>query len=245
MKSKFSSYEQSLELYKLGFVDDCFGWYEDGNLVMESVNSDFYYLHYSMQVLAPLKAQAFDWIRENYGLCHFVNFSGKNYCSGWEDKDFNEFGYGVYDTYQEAESQCLTKLIKFAKKVKKESSKNTDIVDSKDLDFSKLNSTEKDILINSKLTKRIDLNKDEFQYLSNDKKDEYINDFAKSGFHMQKWLWNKASDIQKSMYLQCRIDKKYKLQDYEFYYASESQKDTYIGNRIKNGYDYKKSSQII
>jgi hypothetical protein len=259
MESLFSSYKQALKLKELGFDEPCLYQYvrdadNNGELIPIISETNYPIVRDNNQVFicsggdcfaAPLNSQAFSWIRENYGLCHFINFSGKNYCSGWEDRDFNEFGYKIYNTYQEAESQCLTKLLKFVKKIQKESSKNIDIADSEDLDFNKLNSTDKNIIIDSKLTKKIDLTKDEFQYLSNDKKAEYINDFSKSGFHMQKWLWNQASDSQKSMYIQCRIDKQYKLQDYEFYYASESQKDTYIGNRIKNGYNWKESSQTI
>ena len=57
-------------------------------------------------------SQAFRWFREKYGYCHFIRFSGSTqFCSGFEDSGFNEYGFGNYDLYEEAELACLEKLI--------------------------------------------------------------------------------------------------------------------------------------
>jgi len=226
--NNFIPYKQSIELEKLGFCQDCFAWYNSSGVLIisltekESANPE-------VLIHAPLYQQAFNWIRENYELCTFVNFSGLKYCSGWEDRKFKEYGYKTYETFSEAELGCLNSLIKHIKKIQDDLKSSIDI-DSKEIEYSKLNTEDVQILINCKLTKKIDLSQEELKYLSQDLKDNYINTFIKSGYRMDKWLWDCSSRNQRIDYIDCRISNSYKLKDYELEYASELQKIAYEKN---------------
>jgi hypothetical protein len=113
MENEFVTYEQALALKELGFNEKCCGYYLVRTLFITSV------LVYDSQeipvVKAPLKQQVFRWFREKYGFCHFVNHSGHGFCSGWEDKGYNEHGFENFNTYEEAENACIDKLIEIAK----------------------------------------------------------------------------------------------------------------------------------
>jgi hypothetical protein len=106
MEKVFIPYEQALALKELGFNEPCIATH--GYLELY-VNTDDGHLK------APLYQQAFRWFREKHGLCHFINFSGDGFCSGWEDKGFNEHGFENFKTYEEAELECLKKLIEIVK----------------------------------------------------------------------------------------------------------------------------------
>lgn len=123
MEKEFVPYELALKLKELGFNEKCFGWWSYINGTTASfygyhcTNSELIELNsFNKNCTAPLWQQAFDWFRESYGLCNFINHSGGGYCSGWEDLGNNEHGFGNYNTYEEARLECLKKLIKIVKK---------------------------------------------------------------------------------------------------------------------------------
>jgi hypothetical protein len=131
MDKEFIPYEQALELKELGFDEPCFGYYgnseEDSTIVLElrtiSQEGDLAKRICS----APLYQQAFRWFREKHNL--FVNFpidqtSKPKFCYHiveyyedevtWEWKD--NWGWSfLYRTYEEAEIECLKKLIEIVK----------------------------------------------------------------------------------------------------------------------------------
>ena len=131
MEKEFVPYELSLKLKELGFDSPCFGYYEsqDKNLVINYSNiplteeqekrKGLYLIDNRNSVLpqwavcAPTFSQAFEWFREKYNLhisiCHSVN--GKFDC--WtNDGNLLENGkYCDFNTYEEAELECLKKLI--------------------------------------------------------------------------------------------------------------------------------------
>ena len=117
MEKEFVPYTEAIALKELGFDEPCFGFYDD-------ISKDFYqsYTHTLSNnnikniTKSPLYQQAFRFFREGHGLCNFINFSGDGFCSGWEDLGNNEHGFENYKTYEEAELECLKKLIEIVKK---------------------------------------------------------------------------------------------------------------------------------
>ena len=123
MEKKFVPYELALELKKLGFFEECLGFYIwqswNNNSRLEIGNDDEYACE---TIKAPLWQQAFDWFRE------------KNYMEGHPYISYNlppkaTWGYSIqtsepkyikslnshYSTYEEARQACLEKLIELAK----------------------------------------------------------------------------------------------------------------------------------
>jgi len=122
MNKEYIPYEQALELKQLGFDEPCCGWYtSDSSLIKECVTNknDF--------ILAPLYQQAFRFFRENYTLFSSVNvdqtmepkfcysisrYEPEQFLDGWDIVVFNS---DLYLTYEEAELECLKKLIQIIK----------------------------------------------------------------------------------------------------------------------------------
>lgn len=113
MEKEFIHYEQALALKELGFNKPCFGWYNwTGKDLFLTDNS---YVDIN-PTSAPTFSQAFRWFREKYdmqlGICHI---NGGFDC--WtNDGDLFENGkYCNFKTYEEAELECLKKLIEIVK----------------------------------------------------------------------------------------------------------------------------------
>ena len=120
MDKEFIPYEQALALKELGFDEDCFGFYfkekdeEEFKLILRGKTGAFF----GYQFDAPLYQQAFSFFREKYNL--------KGHVEAVEYLDetpntyhwciFNKYNSG-YDqlTYEEAELECLKKLIEIIK----------------------------------------------------------------------------------------------------------------------------------
>ena len=103
MEKEFIPYEESLALKELGYLG--------------SVN-------------APLYQQAFRWFREKYNLYPSINIchdlwmclikstvSNQEHISGYIVYAINK-GYPTFKTYEEAELECLKKLIEIVKEQK-------------------------------------------------------------------------------------------------------------------------------
>ena len=113
MEKEFVPYEQSLKLKELGFTESCFGFYD------EFSNNKVCYGYSDGINKAPTFSQTFRWFREKYKL------------SGLIEIGTQEFSYQVFDnkgnrqlgtesinyngTYEEAELECLKKLIEIVK----------------------------------------------------------------------------------------------------------------------------------
>jgi len=130
MNKEFIPYEQALALKELGFDEPCFGCYDNFNIWIIDRNSKIEHKNsiysnnelYKGVILAPLYQQAFRWFREkydlriwvesNYGVLKFeyvIYTTNPNFL----DKQFNDFS--GYKTYEEAELECLKKLIEIVK----------------------------------------------------------------------------------------------------------------------------------
>ena len=116
----FVPYELALELKQLGFDEPCFAFYDESLYFPNNENQYGTFCNQKLDASscsAPTYSQAFRWFREKYGL------------SGWVNESFVGSSQGVisikseiglkyhtavtklFDTYEEAELECLKKLI--------------------------------------------------------------------------------------------------------------------------------------
>ena len=125
MESLFCPYELALELKELGFDEPCFAFYglsrDDYKTIRLSIfqNLKTDYLsdvhHLDVTCDAPLYQQAFRFFREKYKLLSFVDIdsSYRIYCDDIKfDLDIDSI---IFKTYEEAELECLVKLIEITK----------------------------------------------------------------------------------------------------------------------------------
>ena len=122
MEKDFLPYELAFELKQLGFDEPCFGYYHEDksltytNLISQNTNS-FWKINNKI-VSAPLYQQAFRWFREKYGMYHIIIYQTHK-----DEFDVGLVGKGipnfkedvVLKTYEEAELECLKKLIEIVK----------------------------------------------------------------------------------------------------------------------------------
>jgi len=102
MNKEFIPYEQALELKELGFDEPCIAIWID-------------------IIPLPLYQQTFRWFREKYNYCYFIR--GNNYDGYYYDIDnLGMLRYKIeidnrltWKTYEEAELECLKKLIELKK----------------------------------------------------------------------------------------------------------------------------------
>jgi hypothetical protein len=113
MNKEFIPYEQALELKELGFDEPC---YYDYNFGGEITNK------WSIGLIpAPLYQQAFRWFREKYNLICGVQYMGKNKINWWDIYVVGHYNIHYeemcmkHQSYEEAELECLKKLIEIVK----------------------------------------------------------------------------------------------------------------------------------
>lgn len=130
MNKDFIPYEEALALKELGFDEDCFRLYNQNDLSIEnpltpttSKNSDRI-LYASKRIAAPLYQQAFRWFREKYDLRSIEHYKA---AIKTEDKIVIGYKFGIFksgeistidvigETYEEAEINCLKKMIEIVK----------------------------------------------------------------------------------------------------------------------------------
>ena len=126
MEKEFIPYEQALALKELGFDEACLGYYTGDKMhfvlrpLMLRVNELESYV-----VTAPLYQQVFRWFREKYDMASFIQrFEGDVFDYEINSdifKEVTDFGDGYFDTYEEAELECLRKLIEIVKNKKQKS----------------------------------------------------------------------------------------------------------------------------
>jgi len=126
MNKEFIPYEQSLELKELGFDEPCFGYYYtlNGKDWKFAEKSEYYRLDDEINIggkfslLAPLCSQAFRFFREKYGLDYEITYGGKKgeYCAFVKSYIYGNNGNNPsIFSYEEAELECLKKLIEIVK----------------------------------------------------------------------------------------------------------------------------------
>jgi len=130
MEKEFVPYEQALELKEIGFDEPCFAYYENNNLTVifpSKSSNGWKWVGNSIipakNINAPTLSQAFRWFREKYEMTSEVCISQ------YRRADINKWMYSItylermtysysettYNTYEEAELECLKKLIEIVK----------------------------------------------------------------------------------------------------------------------------------
>ena len=122
MEKDFVPYELALALKEIGYQSsNPIGGYRGGAVFYYDKGSELFYDGLPMysssahegQIIAPLYSQAFRWFREKYDLIHFITPEGSinNRCYLYSIKDWKAFVGTFGQTYEEAEFECLKKLI--------------------------------------------------------------------------------------------------------------------------------------
>ena len=116
MEKEFVPYSLALELKELGFDEPCFGSIDQiGYIhVKGSKSSPRGSMMYNT-IDCPTFSQAFRFFREKYKLLSFVDIdsSYRIYC---DDIKFDlDIDSRIFKTYEEAELECIKKLIEIAK----------------------------------------------------------------------------------------------------------------------------------
>ena len=139
MEKEFIPYEQALSLKELGFDEPCLGYWRNEDLPKpltlgqyttkedmeyEISGQDEYHNFKNIISLAPTFSQAFRWFREKYNIDSMIQ---PTYSTKYQYRMFHIEGkakvqiYGEYmgkefKTYEEAELECLKKLIEIINK---------------------------------------------------------------------------------------------------------------------------------
>jgi len=115
MKNEFIPYDLAVEMKELGFNESCFAF-------SDVINKANVLRHYKgvvnsslepTEVAFPLFQQAFRWFRDNHNIMSWVY--------KFEKYQYNvNLGFGIsvfkdFYTYEEAEIECLKKLIEIVK----------------------------------------------------------------------------------------------------------------------------------
>ena len=127
MEKEFIPYEQALALKELGFNETCLAQYKKYDVGEATLDIGFSKNEIIMQFhklskfcSAPLYQQAFRWFREKYG-CEFHiecrrHTSVKYYEVFLFDGNKSSMVFGKSLKYEDAELECLKKLIEIVKK---------------------------------------------------------------------------------------------------------------------------------
>ena len=109
MNKEFIPYEQALALQRLGFDEECFGtWFELEGKYSIIIRNNLY--RNDLQTPSPLYQQAFRWFREKHGL-NYVIVKAESWLYTINGCNTQE----GFKTYEEAELDCLKKLIEIVK----------------------------------------------------------------------------------------------------------------------------------
>jgi hypothetical protein len=132
MEKEFITYEQALELKGLGFNEPCFGWFRS-TLIPSNFTEYFLETEFGMNespsdwvnsnfldkaCSAPLYQQAFSFFREKYNIFPYTYTGNGNlfhYCMFIKDRDNQYHSNDLYLSNEEAELECLKKLIEIVK----------------------------------------------------------------------------------------------------------------------------------
>lgn len=134
MQNEFVPYQPSLDMKSIGFDEECFTFwtntpkYKGDNIQLCITDGMHGYSPNSIsfkqdflregECLAPLYQQAFRFFREKYQLDSSIALVANGY--GFyihKNRNYTNKGesYGMYITYEEAELECLKKLIEIVK----------------------------------------------------------------------------------------------------------------------------------
>ena len=123
MEKEFISYSEALALKELGFDEPCFANYSPEFNLYHPEKNYLFNLKSTMlgnnECKAPTFSQAFRFFREKYGLhyiiCKNIQMDGYGYREVTLIPYMEENENTIFKTYEEAEVECLVKLIEIAK----------------------------------------------------------------------------------------------------------------------------------
>jgi hypothetical protein len=130
MNKEFVPYKESLDLKELGFDEPCFGFYKLDNIdvyydtILQGNKHKFrsntelnFYGDLKEKISAPTFSQAFRWFREKYGVKFHIREDIWNHWCYLNILSSEEYVImGEYKSYEEAELECLRKLIEITKR---------------------------------------------------------------------------------------------------------------------------------
>jgi hypothetical protein len=127
MVKDFIQYTEALELKQLGFDEPCFAYYKDGKITgVNKWDREDWGFHVitnkevtsvtSEIVIAPTYSQAFRWFRDNGKISEIFSqlLPSNKYKWGFKIQGVEGITDGFF-TYEEAELECLKKLIEIIK----------------------------------------------------------------------------------------------------------------------------------
>ena len=130
MNKEFIPYEQALALKELGFNEPCFATYDEDKEFEIQDFEQTYDTFPSHIVAAPTFSQVFRWFREKYNLHSHISLGISNE-QDESELEYDEYIYVIeglngldydnydespfYKTYEEAELECLKRLIEIVK----------------------------------------------------------------------------------------------------------------------------------
>jgi len=133
MEKEFIPYKQALALKELGFDELCICMYNREKALRVNVfnnpNDRFKSVQLSYnngKIPAPLYQQCFRWFREKYELDSWV-YKSRDYAYFYSIfKDSRYLSPSIeFTSYEEAELECLKKLIEIVKNNRNQNEKNT------------------------------------------------------------------------------------------------------------------------
>jgi len=136
MNKEFVPYKESLDLKELGFDEPCFGFYKLDNIdvyydtILQGNKHKFrsntelnFYGDLKEKISAPTFSQAFRWFREKYKLFHHTQSVDEFRQDVWwecvvygKTENKRHIRCQPEETYEEAELECLRKLIEITKR---------------------------------------------------------------------------------------------------------------------------------
>jgi hypothetical protein len=108
MEKEFIPYEQALALKELGFDEPCMGYRDGGGKLMIKQTPH-------CVISAPTFQQAFRWFREKYKYSSYIKEATKDKYRFYIEKFDEKFYNSEILIYEEAELECLLKLIEIVK----------------------------------------------------------------------------------------------------------------------------------
>ena len=133
LEKDFAPFQESLELKQLGFDEPCFGYYDiqynnqsyNGKLVLGkdpdtlTCTKKMLYIYGQQKVLTPTLSQSFRWFRKKHNLKSWVQEHTADTfiyeIRPHKLTDYREDEVYVYEEYEQAELECLRKLIEIVK----------------------------------------------------------------------------------------------------------------------------------
>jgi hypothetical protein len=121
MKKEFIPYEQALALKELGFDEKCISVYLTSTKNFYPIYRPYTNNEQTDEILRPLYQQAFRWFREKYNLDKVIyptlGSEGNYYINIFQNYNSDNSLYWncSYETLEEAELECLKKLIEIVK----------------------------------------------------------------------------------------------------------------------------------